>query len=103
MALYGSEKNNRATVQHFSGGMAETADETAFYPSVVHHYHSDFRHGRIGSIAYLADEMVGGDVMEIATYILLVFCVVLLICIAVDVATIMKAVEKLSGKDGKPQ
>ena len=41
--------------------------------------------------------------MEIATYIILVFCFVLLICIAVDIAEILKAVEKLSGKDGESQ
>ena len=44
--------------------MAEARNENAFYPAVVHHYPSDFRHGRNGIPADLADAVVGGDVMN---------------------------------------
>ena len=80
--------------------MAETADETAFYLSVVHHDPSDFRHGRSGCSADLADEMVGGEVMEIAVYIMVsgMFCV--LLAIAIDIGKIAEIVSNVAKDEG---
>ena len=80
--------------------MAETADETAFYPSVVHHYPSDFRHGRISCVSDLADEMVGGDVMEIAVCIMVsgMFCV--LLAIAINISKMAEIVANVVKDEG---